>query len=186
MTIGMNHESQLSERHDVAARPVRSSRGLRHAREESGPPTLSSPRLSRKQRLALYGQMVDELKARYKISIRKWRTHMSGVAYELKYPNGDIRRMITSPRPRSPVSASIFLHEVGHHAIGFRRYSPRCLEEYYVWQWAFREMVQRNIPITQPVMRHYKRSMYHYVRLARKRGIREIPPDLQDFSTWPG
>jgi hypothetical protein len=185
MNISM-HESEIEIRKLPSGKPVKQTRGLRHARDVDGPLTLSSPRITRKQKLALYGQMVDELKSRYKISIRKWRTHMSGVAYELKYPNGDIKRMITVPHPRSPVSAAIFLHEVGHHAIGFRRYSPRCLEEFYVWQWAFREMTQRNIPITSKVTRHYKRSMYHYVRLAKKRGIKDIPHDLQQFSHWPG
>src|SRR5690242_19204979 len=66
-----------------------------------------------------YAAMVGELKAKYKISIRKWRTHMSGVAYELTYADGRIKRLISAPRPRSPVSAAIFLHEVGHHAVGF-------------------------------------------------------------------
>lgn len=113
--------------------------------------------------------MIHELKSQYKVSIRKWRRHMSGVAYELLYPDGRIKRLITAPRPRSPVSAAIFLHEVGHHAIGFRRYSPRSLEEYYVWQWAFREMATRRIPITPAVLRHYHRSMHHYLRHGQNR-----------------
>ncbi|MEI8196974.1 MAG: hypothetical protein WCI73_13825 [Phycisphaerae bacterium] len=133
-----------------------------------------------------YDAMVEELKARYKIAIRKWRKHMSGVAYELKYRDGTIKRLITAPRPRSPVSASIFLHEVGHHAIGFRRYKPRCLEEYYVWQWAFREMQTRQIPIDPRVLRHYRRSMFHYVRMAKRRGIKELPGELHQFLHWPG
>jgi len=132
-----------------------------------------------------YAAMVRELKTRYKISIRKWRTHMSGVAYELTYPDGRIKRLISAPRPRSPVSAAIFLHEVGHHAIGFRRYSPRCLEEYYVWQWAFREMTARGIPHDPRVVRHYRRSMYHYIKLARKHG-HHVPHELHALAHWPG
>jgi hypothetical protein len=132
-----------------------------------------------------YLAMTSELKARYKISIRKWRRHMSGVAYELMYRDGRIKRLITAPRPRSPVSAAIFLHEVGHHAIGFRRYSPRCLEEFYVWQWAFREMASRNIPITARVLRHYHRSMHHYVRHARKHHPHHIPDHLHPFLNCP-
>jgi hypothetical protein len=181
------------ERHDPAEsrshshRPVVAAvRGLRHAADIDAIISPESPKITLAQRRALYRQMVVELRTRYKIAIRKWRTHMSGVAYELKYPGGAIRRMITAPRPKSPVSAAIFLHEVGHHAIGFRRYSPRCLEEYYVWQWAFREMVQRNIPITPRVLAHYRRSMYHYVHLARKRGVRDIPHELHQFQHWPG
>jgi hypothetical protein len=133
-----------------------------------------------------YDAMVAELKGKYQIAIRKWRKHMSGVAYELKYRDGRIKRLITAPRPRSPVSASIFLHEVGHHAVGFRRYKPRCLEEYYVWQWAFREMTARNIPVDDRVLKHYRRSMFHYVRMAKRRGIKELPEQLGQFLTWPG
>jgi hypothetical protein len=129
--------------------------------------------------------MVRELKTRYKISIRKWRKHMSGVAYELTYADGRIKRLISAPRPRSPVSAAIFLHEVGHHAIGFRRYSPRCLEEYYVWQWTFREMAAHGIPTDERVLRHYRRSMYHYLKLARGNG-HPVPVELMPLAHWPG
>ena len=128
----------------------------------------------------VYEKMVSELKGRYKISIRKWRKHMSGVAYELKYRDGRIKRLITAPRPRSPVSASIFLHEVGHHAVGFHRYSPRCLEEYYVWQWALREMTARGIAVDAAVLRHYRRSMHHYVRMAMHQG-QSVPQELHPF-----
>ncbi|MGC8624177.1 MAG: hypothetical protein ACP5I8_09710 [Phycisphaerae bacterium] len=133
-----------------------------------------------------YDQIVAEMKAQYGISIRKWRSSMSGVAYELHYNNGDVRRMISAPRPRSPVSAGIFMHEVGHHAVGFRKFRPRCLEEYHVWQWAFEQMRKRAIPVDRRVERHYRRSMYHYVRLAKKRGLKTLPPVLEQFLTWSG
>ena len=133
-----------------------------------------------------YDQLVAEMKAHYGISIRKWRSSMSGVAYELHYNNGDVRRMISAPRPRSPVSACIFMHEVGHHAVGFKKFRPRCLEEYHVWQWAFEQMRKRAIPVDRRVERHYRRSMYHYVRLAKKRGLKVLPPVLEQFQTWPG
>lgn len=133
-----------------------------------------------------YNDMVDELKQRYKIRVHKWKKRMSGAAYELTYPDGRIKRLIAAPRPRGPVSAAIFLHEVGHHAIGFRRYSQRCLEEYYVWQWTFREMAAHHIPIDQRVMRHYRRSMYHYVQRERARGNHHFPPELHAFTHWPG
>jgi hypothetical protein len=132
-----------------------------------------------------YDQLVAEMKAHYGISIRKWRKSMSGVAYELHYNNGDVRRMISAPRPRSPVSVCIFMHEVGHHAVGFRKFRPRCLEEYHVWQWAFDQMRKRAIPVDRRVERHYRRSMYHYVRLAKKRGLKALPPVLEQFQTWP-
>lgn len=132
-----------------------------------------------------YVQLVRELKHRYKIAIRKWHRHMSGLSYELTYRDGRIKRLISAPRPKSPVSAAIFLHEVGHHAIGFRRYHSRCLEEHYVWQWTFREMESRRIPITPAVMKHFRRSMYHYVKRAHRRA-EHVPAELGHFGHWPG
>src|SRR5579884_1804939 len=166
-----------------AERPIATeSRGLRQAVDLD---TLPVQRGGTGERLRVrpsdvYSEMVADLKARYKISIRKWRKHMSGVAYELKYRDGRIKRLITAPRPKSPVSASIFLHEVGHHAVGFHRYPQRCLEEYYVWQWALREMTARNIPVDGAVLRHYRRSMHHYVRMAMGRG-EHVPGELHHF-----
>ena len=141
--------------------------------------------MSRNHR-AFYDELVATMKDRYQISIRKWRSSMRGVAYELHYSNGEVKRMISSPKPRSPVSACIFMHEVGHHAIGFRKFRPRCLEEYHVWQWAFNEMRRWGIAVDHRVERHYRRSMYHYVHLAKKRGIKRLPEILQQFQTWPG
>jgi hypothetical protein len=132
-----------------------------------------------------YGQLVHDLKRRYKIAVRKWHRHMGGVAYELAYRDGRIKRLIAAPRPKSPVSAAIFLHEVGHHATGFKRYASRCLEEHYVWQWTFREMESRKIPITPAVMRHFRRSMYHYVKRAHRQA-EHVPAELARYVHWPG
>ncbi len=190
--VGRSGEALVEQRgdggtsHPIATR----TRGLRQIAapwlETAVPPTLApESRLRDGPMPAPYAAMVRELKSCYKISIRKWRTDMSGVAYELTYRDGRIKRLISAPRPRSPVSAAIFLHEVGHHAIGFRRYSPRCLEEYYVWQWVFREMAAREIPVDARVLRHYRRSMYHYIRLARLH-CHHVPHDLAHFGHWPG
>ncbi len=177
----MDTTPSISSADSGTAHPIaRRTRGLRMA-------TPSTPRSPRRPapRAANYQGLVRELKGHYKISIRKWRTHMAGHAYELTYRDGRIKRLISAPRPRSPVSAAIFLHEVGHHAIGFRRYASRCLEEHYVWQWTFREMEARGIPITHRVMRHFRRSMYHYVKQSHERR-QHVPPELAHFAHWPG
>ncbi len=150
--------------------------------EKSGP---VNAHLGATPTVATYVHLVRDLKSRYQITVRKWHRHMGGVAYELTYRDGRIKRLISAPRPRSPVSAAIFLHEVGHHAIGFKRYASRCLEEHYVWQWTFREMEARRIPITPRVMRHFRRSMYHYVKRAVRRG-EHVPAELGHFGHWPG
>ncbi len=165
-------------------RPVaRQTRRLRSA-PMAGEHSLGGMEVERKVE-GHYGGMVKELRAKYKISIRKWRTDMAGVAYELSYQDGRIKRLIAAPKPRSPVSAAIFLHEVGHHAIGFKRYGQRCLEEEYVWRWTFREMQARQIPVTARVLRHYRRSMHHYVKTALRHG-EQVPGELGHFAEWPG
>ncbi len=141
---------------------------------------------ARRGQRSRYEALVTEMKTSYRIAIRKWRTGMQGAAYELKYRDGRIKRLITAPRPRGPVSAAIFLHEVGHHAVGFRRYSNRVLEEFYVWQWAFREMTSRGISVDPRVLRHYRRSMLYYVRAAKHAGAAALPPEVQAFLEWPG
>jgi hypothetical protein len=165
------------------------TRGLLEAPEQTSRPQTrarsSSPRRTETATDDIYRQLVADLKARYKISIRKWHTRMAGVAYELQFQDGRIKRLIAAPRPRSPVSAAIFLHEVGHHAIGFHRYSLRCLEEFYVWQWTFREMTARQIPIDERVLRHYRRSMQHYTRLARQHG-HEVPREIGQCGFYCG
>ncbi len=176
-------------RKDESRRPVsRQVRGLQEPVSEEHARTLLPNAAARRrmaQPLAVYAGMVRELRERYKVSIRKWRSDMAGVAYELTYRDGRIKRLIAAPRPRSPVSAAIFLHEIGHHAIGFKRYSHRCIEEHYVWQWAFREMAERGIPVTARVTRYYRRSMYHYVQGAPGRG-EHVPHEFLHFGCWPG
>jgi hypothetical protein len=157
---------------------------------EIGPGPAPSPYAGReglmalppRQRQRALHAMARELTGHYKISIRRWRKHMSGMAYELKYADGRIKRLISAPRPRSAVSAAIFLHEVGHHAIGFKRYPCRCLEEYYVWHWTFREMHARHIPITDRVLRHYRRSMQHYIRQATPHDVWKLPVPPHTFN----
>jgi len=139
-------------------------------------------RRSTAERRHFYDALVLRMKNEFGIAIRKWRRSMNGVAYELHYNNGEVKRMVAAPRPRSPVSACIFLHEVGHHAIGFKKFRPRCLEEYHVWQWAFEQMRKNGVPIDEHVKRHYRRSMRHYVRLAKKRGLKSLPAQLEEFA----
>lgn len=175
----VHRQLSLFEQHmDTGAKhmvPVRKSTATKSRRASRGIPTNITLRRQ------FFARIVEHEKKRYQISIRKWRSTMSGVAYELHYSNGQVKRMVAAPRPKSPVSCAIFLHEVGHHAIGFRKFRPRCLEEFHVWQWAFAEMRRWNITVDQRVLQHYQRSMYHYVQLAKKRGLKHLPEILRQF-----
>ncbi|HZW08512.1 MAG TPA: hypothetical protein VFF69_01285 [Phycisphaerales bacterium] len=115
---------------------------------------------------------------RYGVRVRKWRSSTTGVAWQVFYRDGTTKRLIESPRPRGPVSAAVFLHEIGHHAIGFSRYKPRCLEEYHAWRFSLEEMASWELAITDRVRARVAESLQYAIDKAMRRGLREIPPEV--------
>ena len=130
-----------------------------------------------------YAALIAEMKATYGVRIRKWRSSTSGCAWEVHYHDGSTTRLIESPQPKGPVSCAIFLHEIGHHAIGFGRYRPRCLEEYHAWRWAIQTMHQRGFKVTAAVERRMAESLRYALAKGRRRGLRAIPPELLPYIT---
>ena len=131
---------------------------------------------------ARYDAVARELLATHQIRVRKWRTSMSGIAWYVTYRDGRVQRLIEAPKPKGPMSVAVFLHEVGHHAIGFDVYKPRCLEEYHAWRFALAEMERRGLNITDAVRRRVDRSLRYAVAKAERRGIKMIPPELVRYS----
>ena len=121
----------------------------------------------------------------YKIRVRKWRSGMSGIAWYVTYHDGRIQRLIESPRPKGPMSIAVFLHEIGHHAIGFDVYKPRCLEEYHAWRWALGAMERHGLNITDAVRYRVHMSLWYAVQKARRRGIKQVPAELAPFLNKP-
>jgi len=132
-----------------------------------------------------YDALVIEMKQTYNLRVRKWRTSSSGCAWQVQYANGGTSRLIESPYPRGPMSCAIFLHEVGHHAIGFGRYRPRCLEEYHAWRWALEQMEQRGLNVTPAVRKRMAESLYYALRKARHRGLKRVPDELLPYLHRP-
>jgi hypothetical protein len=148
-------------------------------------PAARAPRAPRKRRPTAderYEEIVRMMLARYSVKVRRWRSSMSGVAWELTYKDGTVTRHLESPRPKSPLSMAIFLHEIGHHAIGFNRYKPRCLEEYHAWAFSIRTMEERGLNITDRVRDRMFKSLRYAVRKARRRGLKELPVELLPYS----
>lgn len=114
----------------------------------------------------------------YRVRVRKWRTHTSGVAWQVLYRDGTISRLIEAPRPRGPVSTAVFLHEIGHHAIGFTTYKLRCLEEYHAWRFALEQMALFGIEITPRVRFRVRDALLYEIKRAARLGFRRIPPEL--------
>jgi hypothetical protein len=106
---------------------------------------------------------------------------MSGKAWRVYHHDGKVVNWIESPQPKTPISLSIFLHEVGHHAIGFEKYRKRCEEEYHVWIWAINEMRRQGVEPDAKVLRRFELSMRYAVGKAIRRGIKNIPDPLLRF-----
>ena len=80
------------------------------------------------------------------------------------------------------MSCVVFLHEVGHHAIGFGRYRPRCLEEQMAWLWAMEAMRDRGFNVTKAIERRYANAMRYALAKALRRGLKRIPESLIEFA----
>lgn len=141
-----------------------------------------SARLTARER---YARVAQDLLREHGIKVRRWRKNMSGVAWTVKYNDGSVARFIEAPRPVTPLSTSILLHEIGHHAIGFDRYKPRCLEEYHAWRWSLEAMERHGLAITDRVRHRVSLSLWYAVDKARRRGIKELPAELLAYQTRP-
>jgi hypothetical protein len=128
-----------------------------------------------------YARVTQESLETYGVRVCKWRTSMTGCAWEVYYHDGRTSRLIEAPCPKGPMSAAIFLHEIGHHAIGLGRYSPRCLEEYHAWMWSITEMQRQGLNVTEPVHRRMRESLEYALDKALRRGLKRIPLELETY-----
>lgn len=156
----------LPKKRQIAVEPAASPR---HSTRRSGPAQ------------ARYERMTRAMLERYRIRVRKWRSSTSGVAWQVTYADGSVSRLIESPRPRGPMSAAVFLHEIGHHAIGFNVYAPRCLEEYHAWRFSIAEMRAWEIAVTQRVQERLHDSLHYTLAKALRRGLKRVPIELLPY-----
>ncbi|MEZ6243448.1 MAG: hypothetical protein R3B57_10440 [Phycisphaerales bacterium] len=128
-----------------------------------------------------YEEVTRRMLRVYGVRVRKWRTSMSGVAWQITYADGSVSRLIEAPRPRGPMSAAVFLHEIGHHAIGFNVYKPRCLEEYHAWKFSLETMEREGLNVTDAVRARMRESLDYAVEKAHRRGLKRIPAELAAY-----
>jgi hypothetical protein len=129
----------------------------------------------------LYEQITKQMLSEYGVRVRKWRSSMSGVAWQVMYKDGTISKLIESPKPKGPMSAAVFLHEIGHHAIGFGTYKPRCLEEYYAWKFSIEKMEELGLNVTDRVHQRMHESLEYAVAKALRRGLKRVPEELLPY-----
>ena len=128
-----------------------------------------------------FSTIVRDMREKYDLRVRKWRTTMSGCAWRVYHADGRAVNWIEAPYPKTPISLAIFLHEVGHHVIGFERYKRRCEEEYHVWVWAIEQMKALGVEPDDRVRRRFNLSMQYAVDKAMRRGIKQLPEPLEQF-----
>ncbi len=79
------------------------------------------------------------------------------------------------------MSAAVFLHEIGHHAIGFGTYKPRCLEEYYAWKFSIEKMEELGLNVTDRVHKRMHESLEYALAKALRRGLKRVPGELMPY-----
>ena len=162
---------------------------LRAPERRPRPTTQAVPAPSRRPRStrmqARYDELVLDMKRLHGVRVVRWRSSTSGCAWEVYYRDGTTARLIESPYPRGPMSCAVFLHEIGHHAIGFGRYRPRCLEEYHAWRWSFERMIELDFNVTDTVRRRRDEALHYAIEKARRRGLKRLPVELEPFLTRP-
>ena len=129
-----------------------------------------------------YSSIVREMKKIHGVRVHRWRRAMTGCAWRVCFADGRSINWIEAPRPKTPMSLAIFLHEVGHHAVGFETYRLRCEEEYHVWLWALNKMQEVGVAANAAVQQRFERSMRYAVGKAMRRRLRELPEVLRRFA----
>ena len=157
------------------AKPTKAPRAAKPKPSNAEP----TPRTASK---TAYDLIVQTMLQRYGVRVRKWRRSSSGLASLVQRRDGSIERWLESPRPSTPLSLSIFLHEIGHHALGIGAIKPRCLEEYHAWQFSFAAMREFSVPVSEQVLARYRRAMQYAVAKATRRNLRTLPSELLEFA----
>lgn len=123
-----------------------------------------------------YEAIGQAILSEYGITVRKWRTDMSGVAWHHC-------RDIECPRPRSPLSLAVLAHEVGHHELGHTdgNRQPRWREEYDAWQFAIATLRARAITPDKRTKEHMAHSLAYALAKALNRGMTKVPPELRPY-----
>ena len=141
-----------------------------------------APRADSSGAMADFNWIVSLMKRRHGVRVRRWRGSMTGCAWQVRYSDGRIVKWIEAPSPRTSISLCIFLHEVGHHVIGFDVYKRRCEEEYYAWQWAIDQMRDLGVEPDARTLTRFELSMQYAVGKAMRRGIKTLPEALMQFA----
>jgi hypothetical protein len=94
------------------------------------------------------------------------------------------RRLIKTPRPRTPKSLYIFLHECAHAHLhtGSGKNGKRHVQEMEAELWAHEMMARHGIPVPPEMTERAKRYVARKIVQAERRGARHIDPRAVAFA----
>jgi hypothetical protein len=134
------------------------------------------------RRTEIFRPIIQQMTRRHRVKVKRWRSNMSGCAWSVRHSDGRRINWIEAPFPKTPISLAVFLHEIGHHAIGFDKYERGCEEEYHVWMWAVATMRKLGIEPDARVLRRVEMSMRYAVEKAARHGMTQFPLALQAYA----
>ena len=110
----------------------------------------------------------------YRVEFRK---ALSGMHY-------GHRQMIQAPRPTTPKSLYIFLHECAHAYLhtGSGANGKRHVKEMEAELWAHAKMAEHGIPVPPEVTERAKQYVAYKIMQAERRGAKHIDPRALEFA----
>jgi len=118
------------------------------------------------------------------ISVKEMADHVKKLLAEYKLTLKDGRegrawhrtKTVRLSPVKSVVTYLVALHEIGHVVYPKAHNGTRLDKEYHAWQWALGRSIVRTL--TPQAARTIHKSLYSYVRWARSRQHRKVPPKI--------
>lgn len=112
------------------------------------------------------------------IAIRKYRTSpWSGKAYLSSFE-------IIVPHPKSNISLSTYLHELGHLTNLARTQKKSCLREFYAERFCLDQLKRFSIKRNKRMIKHSNWYMAYSLAQAMNRKMKDIPEELKKYKKF--
>lgn len=128
---------------------------------------------------AKYQQAVDQLILESGVTVRRWRSTNSGVAYTGAKDWG-----VEIPVPKGPITFCIAAHEIGHQ-INHRNNgkTPRWVEETEAWEYALAMLERFELPGRERVIVAITKRLHYSFGKAVRRGV-SISVIIERYPDW--
>lgn len=99
-------------------------------------------------------------------TVRRYRTHLSGIAFTRADDWG-----IEVPMPTTPLRFGIAAHEVGHQMLHRFNSIPRWQEEWEAWDFALKQFDRFGLAGAEKCLPRVGRNLRYAARKAERRGV---------------